>query len=227
MTVDNRTKRPRGRPPSISRVQILEAAHSLPFAELTMPAVAKILDVKTPALYHHFKNRNELLRTIGQDLIQGFEVSAGDPQQWREWLFDMACDFAAYLADHPALLVAEDSSGPGFRISLHASEAVLETLEGAGFPLLESTHIWRLLAGHIYLEANRRFRATHPDYADLLTASKASMESYRLETPRTYAWLNEFDVEHAKQTFEQHLRWFIEMIPEPARRQKRKSDRPA
>ena len=78
MTVDNRTKRPRGRPPSISRVQILEAAHSLPFAELTMPAVAKILDVKTPALYHHFKNRNELLRTIGQDLIQGFEVSAGD-----------------------------------------------------------------------------------------------------------------------------------------------------
>ena len=139
----------------------------------------------------------------------------------------MACDFAAYLADHPALLVAEDSSGPGFRISLHASEAVLETLEGAGFPLLESTHIWRLLAGHIYLEANRRFRVTHPDYADLLTASKASMESYRLETPRTFAWLNEFDVEHAKQTFEQHLRWFIEMIPEPARRQKRKSDRPA
>ena len=68
---------------------------------------------------------------------------------------------------------------------------------------------------------------THPDSADLLAASKASVESYRLETPRTYAWLNECDVENAKQMFEQPLRWFIEMIPEPARRQKRKSDRPA
>ena len=214
MTVNRTPKRPRGRPPSISREQILEAAHSLPSHELTMPAVAKILGVKTPALYHHFKNRNDLLRTMGEELIQGLDVSTGDPQQWRSWLLVKARDSVAFYVDNPVLMEL-DNAARSLAFGMQLTESVLETLEGAGFTAMESFYIWNLVSYHISTEARIQIEMLKPGYEDQLAVFEKTLESYRLKTPRTCKLFDELGWERPIEHFEVSLRWIIEKIPEP------------
>ena len=176
MTVNRTPKRPRGRPPSISREQILEAAHSLPSHELTMPAVAKILGVKTPALYHHFKNRNDLLRTMGEELIRGLDVSTGDPQQWRSWLLVKARDSVAFYVDNPVLMEL-DNAARSLALGMQLAESVLETLEGAGFTAMESFYIWNLVSYHISTEARIQIEMLKPGYEDQLAVFEKTLLS--------------------------------------------------
>ena len=56
----------RGRPPSIDREAIAEAVFELGTANATMRRVAERLGVSLPGLYHHVKNKDELLRVAAQ-----------------------------------------------------------------------------------------------------------------------------------------------------------------
>jgi AcrR family transcriptional regulator len=64
--------RPRGRPPRISRDQIVEAGLAIArehgITAVTMTSVAAALDVATPALYHYVSGRGELLALLGRHL---------------------------------------------------------------------------------------------------------------------------------------------------------------
>ncbi|MGW7608477.1 TetR/AcrR family transcriptional regulator [Streptomyces sp. NPDC054766] len=107
---------------------------------LTLRAIAKELDVQAPALYWHFKNKQELLDEMATEMYRrmvedtGVEPDAG----WRERLL------AANRGLRAALLSYRDGakvfSGSRFTGTLHAveMERTLKLFTEAGFSLAQA-----------------------------------------------------------------------------------------
>ena len=89
---------------------MLDTARSLSAEELTMPEVAKILGVKTPALYHHFSSREALIGEVGQQLFSDMPIPDPDSANWREWLHDINMRLYRFVLANPLLIEAADSA---------------------------------------------------------------------------------------------------------------------
>jgi AcrR family transcriptional regulator len=104
---------------------------------LTLRAIAKELDVQAPALYWHFKNKQELLDEMATEMYRRMLAAAGPPGAvtWQERLL------AANRGLRAALLSYRDGakvfSGSRFTNTEHAAdqEAILRSLVEAGFEL--------------------------------------------------------------------------------------------
>src|SRR4051812_22789543 len=59
----------RGRPPRISRAQIVQAARNAG-EQPSMADVARALDVAPGALYHHVRDRDELLELVAAQVLE-------------------------------------------------------------------------------------------------------------------------------------------------------------
>lgn len=80
-------QRRRGRPPRISRDDIVDAACELGIENLTMAAVAERLGVTHQSLYGWVQNRDELIDLVSDRLIRRLEiVPPADPTDWRDSL---------------------------------------------------------------------------------------------------------------------------------------------
>jgi TetR/AcrR family tetracycline transcriptional repressor len=138
MSADIATKRRRGRPSKISKEQVLAAARTLAVEDLTMPALANILGVKTPALYHHFSSREALVGEIGQQLFAEMPLPRPDPKNWRPWLHSINMQLYQFIVKNPLLIEASDSAQGFLSLTINLCEAILETLQQAGFEKQQS-----------------------------------------------------------------------------------------
>jgi AcrR family transcriptional regulator len=86
------TDRPRpGRPPRLSREQIVAAALDGGVQTLTMRELAGRLGVTHSALYRWVRNLDELFDLIGADIIDRVVPAAAPTEQtWRDWLAELA-----------------------------------------------------------------------------------------------------------------------------------------
>lgn len=86
----------------------------------TLPKLAARLGVTTPALYHHFADRNELLSAVAEQMLDGADrpPTPADPQEWRGWLVACSLNLRIAVLEHrraapvllqfpPRLFVAE------------------------------------------------------------------------------------------------------------------------
>ncbi|MEV7415571.1 TetR/AcrR family transcriptional regulator [Streptomyces sp. NPDC089919] len=130
------------RVPPLSRATVAETALRLlnetGLEKLTLRAIAQELDVKAPALYWHFKNKQELIDEMATEMFRRFNSAPdadGPPPPWRERLF------AVNRTLRTSLLGYRDGarvfSGSRFTGTEHAaqSEAQLSALIAAGFDL--------------------------------------------------------------------------------------------
>ncbi|MEW2412803.1 TetR/AcrR family transcriptional regulator [Streptomyces sp. NPDC046866] len=128
------------RVPPLSRTTVAEAALRLlnetGLEKLTLRAIAAELDVKAPALYWHFKNKQELIDEMATEMYRRMtRDEPSRPADWRETLLD------ANRALRRALLSYRDGarvfSGSRFTGAEHAEqqEAHLRALLEAGFEL--------------------------------------------------------------------------------------------
>ncbi|MEU6863893.1 TetR/AcrR family transcriptional regulator [Streptomyces sp. NPDC046876] len=128
------------RVPPLSRTTVAEAALRLlnetGLEKLTLRAIAAELDVKAPALYWHFKNKQELIDEMATEMYR--RMARDEPQRptgWREMLL------AANRGLRRALLSYRDGarvfSGSRFTGAEHGEqqEAHLRALLEAGFEL--------------------------------------------------------------------------------------------
>lgn len=137
----------RGRPPRITREQIVRAARDAGGAP-TMSDVARALDVAPAALYHHVRDRDELLELIAAQVLEetAFDDWApGDAASWQDWVRAYATAFRAAILANPGALryVRLTTSATAGR--LEQVDRLVGALRAAGFSLHEVAHTVQLV----------------------------------------------------------------------------------
>jgi AcrR family transcriptional regulator len=213
MSADVAIKRRRGRPSKITREQVLAAARTLAAQDLTMPAVANILGVKTPALYHHFNSREALVGEIGQQLFDGMTIPAPDPTNWRPWLHGINIQLYQFIVDNPLLIEASDSAQGFLSMTLRLCESILATLQPAGFEKQQSYWIMISLTQIAYSAARNQLEGSTTEVGR--EAVKEQFEFVNEEWPRTAEFMQQLPQKNNKQWLDQLLQWSITCIPDP------------
>lgn len=130
------TSRPRGRPPRISREQIVAAARAVPARDLTMQAVADELGVSRKALHYYVGDRQGLLSLVVIDRfetgIAGIELPAH--ADWQSVLRSYAHAFRDGLVQVGVAVDHTPLRGAGATAALTLAERVLDVMLAAGFP---------------------------------------------------------------------------------------------
>ncbi|MGV0849508.1 TetR/AcrR family transcriptional regulator C-terminal domain-containing protein [Mycolicibacterium phlei] len=126
--------RTRGRPPRLSRDQIVAAARDVASADLTMQAVADRLGVSRKSLHYYVGDREGLLSLV---LVDRFERELGDvdlPEgDWRKVLRAYAVAFRDGLIQVGRATDFNRLRGIGAAAALALADRVLGVLLDAGF----------------------------------------------------------------------------------------------
>jgi AcrR family transcriptional regulator len=75
-----------GRPARIDKDAIAKAVLEIGLDQSSMKAVAEHLGVSVPGLYHHVRNRKELLLLAAQRSMAQMQLPSHDGMHWSEWL---------------------------------------------------------------------------------------------------------------------------------------------
>lgn len=215
MTAEVPVKRRRGRPSKISREQVLAAARTLAAKDLTMPAVANILGVKTPALYHHFNSREALVSELGQRLFNDLPIPEPDPSNWRPWLQAVNMQLYQFIVDNPLLIEASDSAQGYLSLTLNLCEVILATLQQAGFAKQESYWIMISLTQIAYSAARNQLEGSATEVGSKVAADH--IEAIREDWPLTAEFMQLLPQKNNEEWLDQLLQWSIVCIPTPQR----------
>ncbi|CAM5536015.1 TetR/AcrR family transcriptional regulator C-terminal domain-containing protein (plasmid) [Streptomyces viridifaciens] len=142
------------RTPKLDRAQVVDAALRLldqvGLDGLTLRAIASELDVKAPALYWHFKDKQALLDEMATEMMRrmtaGATAAGGDrPERdgdWRALYLTTMRTLRAELLRHRD--GAKVYSGARFTDTSYAAglDASLRVLTEAGFTLAAATRAW-------------------------------------------------------------------------------------
>ncbi|MFN8081187.1 MAG: TetR/AcrR family transcriptional regulator [Kineosporiaceae bacterium] len=137
----------------LSRERVLEAAVRIAddagIAALTMRSLAEELGVKPMSLYHHVRNKEEILDGI-VDVVFA-EIDLPDPSgDWREQVRRRAGSARQALRRHPwALALLETRTRPGPE-TLRQHDAMLGTFRAAGFSLPATAHAYAVVDAFVY-----------------------------------------------------------------------------
>ncbi|QKG20608.1 TetR/AcrR family transcriptional regulator [Actinomadura verrucosospora] len=181
----------RGRPPRISRAEIIETARRIVDAEgvdrLTMRRLAKEIGSTPMALYHHVRDKEQLLVLLLDDYAARMAREPELPADPRERIVVTAAAIRGTLAACPwiaEVLTADDLLG---RSALWFVERILDGLEECGLSPEQAVHgyraIWYYTAGEIIVRAaaaRRRVGDERPTYRERVFADIDAAELPRL-----------------------------------------------
>jgi AcrR family transcriptional regulator len=213
-------RRAGGRPARISREQILAAARRIPANELTMPKVAERLGVNAAALYYHFASRDALLAELSAVLVNEFALRPADPRHWREWLLGTAEELLCFLLANPVTLSVQEWWWLA-RMSLPLLEAVLETLEGAGFKYPEAVYLWRVVSSFVYFHARALNDLPEQTRKERERSIEEFMQRGGVAAPRARAYYLQATHTDTREFADAALRWMVANLPSPGTTKKR------
>jgi AcrR family transcriptional regulator len=131
----------RGRPPKISRDQIVDSAVRLGLDSFTMQGLAEELDVSPATLYSHVAGRQEVVGLVESRLHTTMRGFATDATDWRSWLIDFAALVRAELGSSASTLLS--ASRDDARMRIDVGEPGLRLLMDAGFSSVEAAYaVW-------------------------------------------------------------------------------------
>ena len=139
--------------PRLDRDRVLRAALALADAggigSLTMRKLGVELGVEAMSLYHHVKNKDDLLDGMVDTVFGEIELPAGD-HDWRAAMRRRALSARAVIKRHPwaAGLMASRTS-PG-QATLRHHDTVIGTLRRGGFSVAMAAHAFSVLDSYIY-----------------------------------------------------------------------------
>jgi AcrR family transcriptional regulator len=138
--------------PTLTRQRIVEAALALADerggAALTMRALAGRLQVEAMSLYHHVRNREDLLDGIA-DLLVATELPMPTARQpWDRALRDFAVGIRRTAQRHPAAFQLVGLRPLRTARALQPVVALLARLEAAGIPAETAVAAYRLAAAY-------------------------------------------------------------------------------
>jgi AcrR family transcriptional regulator len=169
-------RRARGRPPRISREQIVAAARSVAAEDLTMQAVADALGVSRKALHYYVGDRQGLLTLVVLDLFESglARVELPFDSDWRTVLRAYAVAYRDGVVEVGSVTTLTQFRGAGASAALALGERVLEVLLAAGFTaedarrgLTAVSNIAQSSAQSAVLQAST---GSHPHHAETTAA---------------------------------------------------------
>jgi AcrR family transcriptional regulator len=134
--------RRRGRPPRITRAQIVQAAREVG-EQPRMADVARALDVAPGALYHHVRDRDELLELVAAQVLEESafdEWTPGADASWQEYVRAYATAFRSALLANPGALRYVRLTTAATAGRLEQMDRFVGVLRTAGFGLHDAAH---------------------------------------------------------------------------------------
>ena len=124
-----------GRPPTISRADVVDAAARLAeqvgLDRFTMSQLADELGVAPMTAYHHVANRTELVHLVVERLLDRIEIPGPEAGPWDARLKALESNARRELAGIPGIRTGIDlESSPA---AARLADAVLSILDDAGF----------------------------------------------------------------------------------------------
>lgn len=116
---------------------------------LTMRALANRLGVEAMSLYHHVKNKTEILDAMVDAVFA--EITLPHPQtDWLPAMRDRATSMRTTLLHHPWAITLMDSRKTPGEATLTHHNAVIGCLRQAGFTIAGAAHAFSLLDSYTY-----------------------------------------------------------------------------
>ena len=139
--------------PGLTRERVIAAAFELAdeggVEALTMRSLAARLGVQAMSLYHHIRNKDDLLDAMADELASRIER----PRPGGEWRAEMrrrALSMRALFRAHPwapPVFIGRIALGGHL---LRLIDATIGTLHAAGFSYPEADHVWNAIDSHIH-----------------------------------------------------------------------------
>ncbi|MGW0161318.1 TetR/AcrR family transcriptional regulator C-terminal domain-containing protein [Mycobacterium sp. NPDC003323] len=142
-------RRPRGRPPKISREQIVAATRRIPARDLSMQAVADALSVSRKALHYYVGDRQGLLSLVVTDRFEAELTDVELPRHtdWQAVIRSYARAFRAGLVQIGVTIEHTPLQGAGAAAALGLAERVIAALLDAGFGAADARRALTAVAG--------------------------------------------------------------------------------
>ncbi|MEO1915016.1 MAG: TetR/AcrR family transcriptional regulator [Myxococcales bacterium] len=142
-------ERQRGRPATITREMILEAAADLAMAKFSVRAIADELGVSPQSIYHYFPSKNALLGAIAEESVTNMPTV--DTHDWRSYFRTSLLGYRSWLLSSASPALEPEINGSWARLNDEPSEGILNLMESfvsffvaAGFTSHQAIEVWNL-----------------------------------------------------------------------------------
>ncbi|WP_237445382.1 TetR/AcrR family transcriptional regulator [Sinobacterium norvegicum] len=102
------TAKKRGRPAKLSRLQILDAAFDLlqrePSTDITITGLAKTMKVAPMSLYTHIENRDDLLESLSNMVLEKLVLEIDPNDHWQQQLRGWISSVHNHLYNYPQVV---------------------------------------------------------------------------------------------------------------------------
>lgn len=126
-----------GRPPTLSRDRIVEAAVDLVGRQgaehLTVRSLGDALGCDPTALYRHFRNVDDLHRAVGDHFLADVDIAPRPREGWRSAVRRLCVELRAAQLRQPRLAALVHSAPTRLGNELAFTEALLRELRRGGF----------------------------------------------------------------------------------------------
>jgi AcrR family transcriptional regulator len=137
----------RGRPSKIDRDAIAEAVLEIGLDRSSMKAVAEHLGVSVPGLYHHVRNRKELLLLAAQRSMSQMRLPFQEGQHWSEWLREWGRYSRNAFIEEPAVLNQFLSGAVSWEQVVEVVDSAIQVLTRQGFTPASALAAWDAIGG--------------------------------------------------------------------------------
>ena len=131
-----------GRPARIDRAAIADAVLAIGLDQSSMKAVAAHLGVSVAGLYHHVKNRKELLLLAAERSLAGMRLPEDRGQHWSEWLREWGRYSRQAFVEEPEIFEQYLSGAVSSERLVEVVDSVILVLNRQGFSPAAALQAW-------------------------------------------------------------------------------------
>jgi AcrR family transcriptional regulator len=177
----------RGRPPSLTDVQIVAAVLRLVaetrFEDVSMRAVANELGTSVMTLYNYVPSKDALHDLVANHVLRPVRVPGPEEGTWEERICQLERDARRALAAHPGMSLP-GSRGAAPQESVRLAEGVLSILAGGGFEPDEAALIFATI--YTFVTGQLEVDAMQAKGGQLEATLAGVMEPARLTREETF-----------------------------------------
>lgn len=162
-----------GRPARIDRTAIADAVLEIGLRDSSMKAVAEHLGISVPGLYHHVRNRKELLLLAAERSLAQLRPPEDRGRHWSQWLHEWGHYIRQAFVDDPDVLQQYLQGAISVDVTVEVEDSVIRVLAAHGFDAPDALTAWtavgRLAVGSAvdHIRWRAASEAGHAEMAEL------------------------------------------------------------